>query len=610
MTQCLGALNDNVLRYGLIFLVTRDLINAGDLAPDVLVNLSAAIFILPFFVFSALAGQLADKYDKAFLIRRIKAFEVVLMGVAAIGLALGSVTILLVVLFMTGLQSTLFGPVKYSILPEVLSEQELVGGNALVEGATYVAIIAGMIIGGATIASDALGVGTLAVALIGFAIAGFAASLLIPPTRAAVPDLAVRFAPIPETVSIIRAARSERSVFLSILGISWFWSFGLVAMSQLPGYASTILRADAAVAVGVLLPITFAVGVGIGSLLCERLSGRQIELGLVPLGSLGLSLFAIDLFFSQPVPVEVPIGSLNEFLSRPGLWRIAADLTLLGVAGGIYSVPLYAMMQQRSAREQRSRIIAANNVLNSLFMTVAALAATLFAALGATIPQLFLVLAFMNIAVAAYIFTLLPEFLMRFLTWVLIRTLYRVRTKDLALIPDNGPAVIVANHVSFVDALIIGGSVRRPVRFVMYYRIFKIPLLSFIFRTARAIPIAGKGEDPDMFTRAFERIDEELASGNVVCIFPEGAITRDGDIATFRRGIEHVLDRRPVPVVPMALRGLWGSWFSRKGGGALRKWPRRLRARVELVAGAPVPADRATAQLLEQKVRELRGEFR
>ena len=599
-----------MLRYGLIFLVTRDLLTAGSIKGDVLVNLSAAIFILPFFVFSALSGQLADKFDKALLIRRIKAFELVLMCVAAWGLAANSAVLLLLVLFLTGLQSTLFGPVKYSILPEVLSEEELIGGNALVEGATYVSIIAGMVIGGAAIASDALGPGVLALALIAFAAAGLAASWFIPATEPSEPQIRVRFAPIPETVRILKFAYAERSVFLSILGISWFWAFGLVAMSQLPGYASDILRADAAVAVSVLLPVTFAVGVGIGSLLCEKLSGRQIELGLVPLGSIGLTLFAVDLYFSQPGPVLEPITSLADFASRPAMWRIAADLTLLGLAGGVYSVPLYAMMQQRSERRQRSRIIAANNVLNSLFMTLAALAATAFVAMGVTIPQMFAVLALMNIAVAVYIYALLPEFLMRFLTWVLIRTLYRIRTIRLDLIPASGPAVLVCNHVSFVDALVIGGSVRRPVRFVMYYKIFQIPVLSFIFRTARAIPIAGSREDPELLAEAYDKIDAELAAGNLVCIFPEGAITRDGDIAPFRRGIERIIERRAVPVVPLALRGLWGSWFSREGGGAIRKLPRRLRARVELAAAPPVPPDRASAELLESKVRELRGAYR
>lgn len=608
VTQCLGALNDNVFRYGLIFLVTNRLISVGDMKVDVVVNLSAAIFILPFFLFSAVAGQLADKFNKAMLIRRIKIFELVLMLIAWWGLALNSTPILLTVLFMTGLQSTLFGPVKYSILPQVLSNEELVGGNALVEGATYVAIILGMIIGGAAVTTTAQNGNVLALFLIAFSILGVISAWFIPRTAAPEPGLSIRFEPIVETLKIIKTARAERSVFLSILGISWFWSFGLVAMSQLPGYATDILLAKDVQSIMILLPITFAVGVGIGSLLCEWLSDRRIELGLVPLGAIGLSLFAFDLYFAQPVPLAEPLTSMADFRAQPGLWRVCFDLTMLGLMGGLYSVPLYAMMQQRSEARQRSRIIAANNVMNSLFMCCAALFATLFAQLGSTIPQMFLILGLMNIAVAVYIFALLPEFLMRFLTWILIHTLYRVRTSGLENVPDDGPALLVCNHVSFVDALLIGGSIRRPVRFVMYYKIFSIPILSFMFRTAKAIPIAGHREDPQLLERAYDRIDEELGAGNIVCIFPEGAITQDGEIAAFRGGVENILARRPVPVVPLALRGLWGSWFSRKGGGAIVKMPRRIRARIELIAGRKIGAEQASASRLENEVRALYAE--
>ncbi|MEL7537398.1 MAG: MFS transporter [Pseudomonadota bacterium] len=605
ITQALTALNDNVLRYGLIFLVTQNQLAVGDMGPDVVATLSAAIFMLPYFLFSAFAGQLADKFDKSWLMLRIKILELGLMLAAWLAIASGSGWAVLMLVFLMGAQSTLFGPVKYSLLPQVLKPEELTGGNALVEGATYLSIILGMIIGGYAVSGPGDVSQAFGVALVVIAVLGCLSAAAIP--RASAPDPTLRLAlnPIPETVRVIRMAREPRSVFLSILGISWFWSFGLVAMSQLPIYASDILNIPNGSDILILLPVTFAVGIGIGALLCERLSGPMIELGLVPLGAVGLSLFAIDLYVAQPTPMTATLATFQDIAQRPEVWRILLDLTLLGLVGGIYSVPLYAMMQQRSEPRQRARVIAANNILNSVFMCVAALFATLLASLGASVPQVFLVFALLNIAVSIYLFVLLPEFVMRFLTWILIHTLYRIRTTDIDRIPESGPALLVCNHVSFADALIIGGSVRRPVRFVMYFKIFQIPVLSWIFRTAKAIPIAGRSEDPALLDAAYEKIDAELVAGNVVCIFPEGAITRDGEIAEFRAGVERILARRPVPVVPMALRGLWGSWLSRKGGGAGMKFPRRVRARVDLLASAAVAPETATASSLQGAVQAL-----
>ena len=243
-------------------------------------------------------------------------------------------------------------------------------------------------------------------------------------------------------------------------------------------------------------------------------------------------------------------------------------------------------------------------------MVAAAILAFSVLASGLSIPQFYLVLALLNVVVAIYIFTLLPEFLMRFLVWILVNTLYRVRPTGLENVPDKGPAMLVCNHVSFVDALLVGGSIRRPVRFVMYYKIFGIPLLRFIFKTAKAIPIASAKEDETLLANAFEKIDEELGAGHIVCIFPEGGISRDGEIQNFRRGIEKIIERRPVPVIPIALCGIWGSWFSRQSGGGLRKIPGRLWARVTVRIGEAVLPKDVTAAGLELLVRTLRGNNR
>lgn len=608
LTQFLGAFNDNVFRNGLVILITFQGVLIGGMDARVLANVAGALFILPFFLFSATAGQLADKYEKSLLIRRIKILEIVLMALAAFAFLTGRYGILLIVLFLMGWQSTLFGPVKYAYLPQQLSTTELVGGNALVESGTYMAIILGLIVGGIAVSVDPDKRMVLSVCLLAIAVGGYFASRRIPPTRAVDPELHVNWNPWRETWRIIGYARAERSVFLSVLGISWFWFFGSAVTFQIPSYTLVILNGSEEVTT--VLLAAFAVGVGIGSLLCEKMSARRIELGLVPFGSIGLSVFAIDLYFAQPDAHLVAVRTTGEFLARAGSWRVLADLALLGAFGGFYSVPLYAMIQQRAERRHLARIIAANNIINALFMVAAAILAIAVLNAGFSVPQLFLLLALLNAAVAAYIFGLLPEFLIRFLTWILINALYRIRDSGLENVPREGPAVLVCNHVSYVDALVIGGTIYRPVRFVMHYRIFEIPLLRFLFSTAKAIPIAPARENETLLEEAFDRIDAELADDNLVCIFPEGAITRDGEVQQFRSGIERIIERRPVPVIPMALGGLWGSWFSRSRSGIPQRLPRRMFARVALRIGRPVPPPEVTAERLELLVRTLRGEER
>ena len=606
VTQFLGALNDNIFRNGLVILITFQGVRIAGMDAGQLANVAGAMFILPFFLFSATAGQLADKYEKSRLMRAIKLLEIGLMALAAFAFVTQSYTVLLFVLFLMGCQSTLFGPVKYAYLPQQLERDELVGGNALVESGTYMAIIFGLIVGG--VAADYENQNILASCLVGVALLGYLASRQVPATKAVDPGLVVSWNAWTETWRIVGFARENRSVFLSILGISWFWFFGSAMTIQLPAYTLDILNGNEAITTCLL--VAFAVGVGIGSLLCERMSGHRIELGLVPFGSIGLSAFAIHLYFAQPDMHGAAVDSVGEFLTRPGSWRILLDLSLLGAFGGFYSVPLYALIQHRTERQHLSRVIAANNIINALFMVAAAVLAFGVLASGLTIPQFYLILALLNVVVAIYIFTLLPEFLMRFLVWILVNTLYRVRPTGLENIPDRGPAVLVCNHISFVDALLVGGSIRRPVRFVMYFRIFQIPLLRFIFKTAKAIPIASAKEDEALLADAFEKIDEELSDGHIVCIFPEGGITKDGEIQSFRPGIEKIVERRPVPVIPIALGGIWGSWFSRQSGGGIRKIPGRLWSKVDVRIGEAVPATDVTAPRLELLVRTLRGDNR
>jgi 1-acyl-sn-glycerol-3-phosphate acyltransferase len=607
-TQFMGALNDNIFRNGLVILVTFQGVLVAGMGHSTLANVAGALFILPYFLLSATAGQLADKYEKSMLMRRIKLLEILLMTIAAGAFLTQAYAMLLIVLFLMGCQSTLFGPVKYAYLPQQLETEELVGGNALVEAGTYIAIILGLIVGGLAIAADPGNQSLIAICLVAVAILGYLASRGVPTTRAVDPGLKISLNAWTETWRIVGYAREERSVFLSILGISWFWFFGSAMTLQLPAYTMDILNGNEAVTTCLL--VAFAIGVGIGSLLCEKMSGHRIELGLVPFGSIGLSLFAVDLYFAQPLQNAAGVGSVADFLARPGSVRVLLDLTLLGAFGGFYSVPLYALIQQRSKREHLSRIIAANNIINSIFMVAASAMSIAILGAGFTIPELFLALAVLNLAVTVYIYALLPEFLMRFLAWLLINLVYRLRPSGLENVPSRGPAVVVCNHVSYMDPILLAGCIRRPMRFVMWYRIFQIPLLRFFFKNMKAIPIAGAREDTRILDEAFEKVDAELAAGNVVCIFPEGAITRDGEIQRFRPGIEKVIARRPVPVVPVALGRLWGSWFSRRSGGGLRMIPGRLFSRVTVTVGPPIPPEEVTAAKLELLVRTLRGEER
>jgi len=615
VTQALGAFNDNVYKNALVALVAFATVRAGVETPapgagadsdDALViTLAAGLFILPFFLFSDWCGQIADKHEKAGLIRRIKLAEIAIMTLGIGALALGSVPLMMAILFLMGTQSAFFGPLKYAILPQHLEQRELIGGNGLVEFGTFLAILLGTIAGTRLITTADGSVAPLGVVLLLVATGGYLASRRIPAAAPGDPNLAIRFAPIRGTWSLVRNTARERVVFLSILGISWFWFVGATYLAQFPVYARDVLGGDVDAFTALLA--TFSIGIGLGSILCERLSGGRVEIGLVPFGAAGIALFGLDLWLATPdAPFGIGLG-VGALLGAGGAWRVFLDVTLIGLFGGLYVVPLYALIQQRALPGRLSRAIACNNVMNALLMVVSSLASLALLAAGATIAQIFLVTAIATALVTGYIFRLVPEFLMRFVIWLLIHTLYRLRTRGLDHVPAQGAAVLVCNHVSFVDALVLAGAVRRPIRFVMHHGIYRIPLLGFVFRTARAIPIAGRREDRAMYERAFAEMREALDAGDLLCLFPEGGITCTGETGAFRPGILRLLEMHPVPVVPLALSGLWGSLFSRRGGRAFLEWPCRRFARLQLSAGEPVaPAD-VTLESLHERVVALRG---
>jgi 1-acyl-sn-glycerol-3-phosphate acyltransferase len=605
LTQALGAFNDNVFKNSLMLLLAFTAASALPWSTDLTMNLAAGLFILPFLLFSATAGALADSMCKTRLIRLLKLTEIVLMLGAALAFYFQQYLLLLGLLFLMGSQSAFFGPAKYAILPQLLSDKALLSGNAWVEMGTFVAILLGTIVGGllAGNAHAPLWIGALVVF---FAVLGYLSSRAIPEVGQVQQAEPFTFAPVKQTLQTIKISYANRTLYLAIMAISWFWFLGASYLTQFPNFTKTMLAGDNTVVTALL--VAFSVGVGLGSMLCERLSGNQVELGLVPLGSIGLTVFGCSLYFSTPESAPAQLQAIGAFLQTSYGWWILLDLTLIGVSGGLFIVPLYALLQKRAQPSQRARMIAANNIFNALFMVVSAIAGIVFlAVLGLTIPQYFLILAIMNAVVALYVYSQVPEFALRFVIYLLSHTLYRVQSLGLDNIPEQGAAVLVANHVSYVDAMLIAGAVRRPVRFVMEKAIYDMPVANWLFRAARTIPICSKQKNEQVYDAAFAAIRRELADGNLVCIFPEGRLTKTGDIDSFRPGIERIIAEYPVPVVPMALQGLWGSFFSHYGKGAF-KVKSRWWSKVSLIAETPIAATAVSAADLELRVRALRGE--
>jgi 1-acyl-sn-glycerol-3-phosphate acyltransferase len=605
-TQFLGAGNDNLFKFALTVLVTYQL-QLDWLEPAMAGLVIGALFIAPYMFFSATAGQWADKYDKARLMRWIKLLEVAIMGLAAWGFWHSQVPVLLACVFLMGWHSTMFGPAKYAYLPQHLDVRELTGGNGMVEMGTFVAILLGNVVGGVLMGMGEQGALYVSVVCLLLAVLGWAMSLRIPATPSAAPNLQINWNPVTETWRNLHLAWQYPSVFRSLLGISWMWFFGAVFLSQFPAFAKEVLGGDTHVAS--LLLVVFSVGVATGSLLCETLSRRHVEIGLTPMGAIGMTVFAFDLYLATKGmrwTAGQPLSTVGDFIQHTAHWRVMADLGLLAFSAGIYSVPMYALIQLRSQPSHRARIIAANNILNAIFMVVSSVAAGALLSAGFSIPEVFAATALLNVLVVGYVFWLMPEYIIRLIMLLVTRLVYRLRVRGEEHLPTEGPAILICNHVSFVDAILLGVVSPRPVVFLMDHRIFEQPLLAWFFRLCKAIPIAPQQENPEIYARAFERAQAVLAAGDMLCLFPEGAITRDGQLQPFRPGIMKILQSQPATVVPAALHNVWGSFFSRIEGAAMRKPFRRgMFNRVGLVIGEPMAAHDVTPERLEQTVRAL-----
>jgi 1-acyl-sn-glycerol-3-phosphate acyltransferase len=561
------------------------------------------VFILPYVLFSATSGQLADKHDKARLMRWVKGLEIGIMGLAAFGLFTSSAAAMLACIFLLGVHSTLFGPVKYAYLPQHLNECELTGGNGMVEMGTFVAILLGNMAGGLLVAVPGAGPRWVALACLAVALLGRLAVQWVPASAPQDPQLAINWNPFSETWRNLKQAHGDPALFRSLLGISWMWFFGAVFLAQFPSFAKEVLHGDEHVAS--LLLAVFSVGIGLGSLMCEKLSHRHVDIGLVPLGALGMSAFAADLYFASHALPATTLQGVLQFVSQAAHWRVMTDLFLLALSAGLYSVPMYALIQLRARPSHRARIIGANNILNALFMVISALFAGALLAAGARVPEVFLATALANALVTGWVFVKVPEYLLRFASFVATRAFYRLRFAGIEHIPLQGPALLVCSHVDCADALLLVAASPRPICLVMDQKIFRLPILGWLFRQAGCVPIAPGQDDPQANAAAFEAADRVLAGGGLLAIFFEGAITCDGEMPGSKSGLMKILQRRPVPVVPMALQNR-GSFFSRDAG---RTWTRPLQrgafACIHFRIGAPVPAEKVDPESMRSLVQQL-----
>jgi len=600
-TLFLGAFNDNLFKYAVIILITYHLVSSDS---GLLVNAGAGLFILPFFLFSSVSGQLAAKYEKSAIIQKIKIAEIVIAVAGIFALVTESIPAMLGVLFLFGAQSTFFSPIKYSILPQHLKEKEILTGNAIVESGTQMAILLGTICGG-LLASELVYLPFLYVFLLLVAVAGWYASRFIPLAPAANPAQKIDRNLWVGSKELIDSVRKDNAVFKAVLAVCWFYFFGSVVLIQFPAFAKEVLFGDAKVAT--LLLALFTVGIVIGSWLCAVLSKDHVEVGLMPVGALIMSFFLWHLS-SVDIASSDSLRNIGELLGTAGIGWVIFDLIMIAVGAGLFVVPMYAFIQVRSPDEDRAKNFAGLNIIFSVFAVSAALFSMFVLSMGYTVPQLFSVTALLNVVVTIYIISVVPEFFFRLVGSLLIHSIYRIEKVDLENIPKNGPAVLVCNHISFVDPIIISAVSRRPIRYVMINSIYKMPVIHYLFKWLGAIPIASRKENPELVDRAFDKISKALDQGQLVCIFPEGAITRDGELAQFKPGIEHIINRNPVPVVPLAIKGLWGTWFSRFRGRAMKGFPISFGKKLSVVSDVPHPPEEVSKEKLYDAVLRLRGD--
>jgi len=563
VTQTLSAINDNLFKNALVVLI---LFRTAQSAGPALVALAGGVFILPYALLSATAGQVADRFEKSRTIRIVKAAELALMGLAAAGFLLESTPLLFAVLLGLGIQATFLSPLKNGILPSHLAETELVAGNGLIEAGTFLGILAGTLAGSAVIGLEH---GALLVSGIGIAcaVAGIASAALVPPAPSRAPELRIGWNLVAETAGLLRMARGNRPIWLCILGLSWFWTVGATLLAELP----SVVRDDlgATEPVFTLMLAFFSVGVALGSVACSRLLRGQVSARLVPFAALGLSVFLWD--FGHAVNYAGGLASVGAVLGSVSGWRMMIDLMLLAMAGGIYSVPLYAIMQERAEPARLARMVAANNVVNAVAISLAAALTAGLATLGVAPVTILLAMAGLNLAVAIWIMRILPQDTVRSLfRWYFTR-LHGVDLRGLENLPPREVrTVIVVNHQSFLDGCFVAAFLPNAPTFAVNVHIARKwwarPFLSAVrhFAVDPANPFSTK-----TMVRAVQ-------GGETLVVFPEGRITMTGALMKVYDGAGMVADKSGAVVVPVRIDGLQYTRFSRLGARGPHRWFPRL----------------------------------
>lgn len=579
-TQFFGALNDNIFKNALVLLLTYKAISLWSLDSGLLVPLAGLVFIFPFFILSATAGQIADKYPKSLIIKWVKFAEIIIMSIAALGFYLNSYQLLFISLFFMGAQSAFFGPVKYGILPFVAQKGALVKANSLITASTFLAILIGTILGGVFVIADTYFY--IILAILFTAIIGFICSLNIVNIQTETADYKVDYTFFRSTIKTLKLSLKNKDIFFSILGASWLWFTGAAVLSILPLFCKNILGVNAEL--GTFFLALFTIGMGLGAILVKWVSLEKVEIGLVPIAAFFLAVFLLDLAYIANAFVIPDTQSLQNlmsfsvFVEQKYSLRAFADVLLLSISAACLIIPQTTYIQEACDKKIISRIISANNIWNALFMVSAGLLLMLLHSFG--ISVIFMVLAAMNFVVAILLYFFKPLACFRFIVNILVRLVYKIEIINLSNLPKTGPYILASNHLSFVDPVCTGGVLKNPVHYVMdwqYYNAFPR-----FFKHSGAVPIATRKESPEVLAKAFSVMKEHLERGAVVGIFPEGKISRTGQMQPLMSGIQHILATHPVPIVLCAIDGLWGSVFSFESGKVLWKWPKSFRRKIKL----------------------------